>query len=74
MKPLRDVERAQAMVEAGLITPQNSCLQKVAFALRTHALGAAKRMGQKVGRKTEVYKCPFCKHYHVTKLRHGEGE
>lgn len=73
MKPLRDVARARVLVAAGVITEKASCLSKVSFALRNDALGAAKRIANKTGRRTEVYGCSFCKGYHITKLRHGEN-
>lgn len=72
MKPLRDTDRARALVQSGAITREASCLRKVSFAMRNHALAAAKGISNKTGRKTEVYGCSFCHGFHVTKLKHGE--
>jgi len=68
----RDVARAQAMVEHGIITRERSCEQKRAYGHRNDALHAAKAIFRKTGRQADPYKCPFCTQYHVTKLRHGD--
>lgn len=69
-----NTDRAIALVRHGLITERRSCLSKSAFAIRTHALGAAKRLEQKTGRKATVYSCTYCGHYHIAKGKHGENE
>lgn len=75
MKPVRrDSERAQRMVEHGIITREKSCDHKQSFPNQNDARHAAKAVFRKTGRQAATYKCSFCHEYHVSKFKHGEEE
>lgn len=69
-----NTDRAVALVRCGAITEKRSCLSKVSYAIRTEALGAAKRVAQKTRRATGTYACSYCHGYHVYKLPHTGDE
>lgn len=66
--------RAQQLVAHGLITADRACAPKVAYPTRNEARHAAKDVARRQGRVVDVYRCPFCTCFHVTKRRHGEED
>lgn len=44
---------------------EKQCGNKIKYWTRGNAKLDCKRMGKKKGEKFQVYKCPFCEHFHI---------
>lgn len=52
---------------------RENCEKKIAY-LTVNKARKAKRKIEKDGSIMEIYRCPLCKHYHLTSLERGEEE
>lgn len=73
MKRTRErLERAWAMVRAGIVRKERACDGKAAYPNKNDVRHDAKLVFKRTGRVAVTYKCEWCAHFHLSKLKHGE--